>query len=252
MFELRLESGLALLTLRHGKANALDLEFCEALTKQFEALENAEAKAVVMTAEGGIFSAGVDLPRAAEGGAEYLREFLPVLDALYRTIFFFPKPVVAAINGHAIAGGAVLACCADRRLFAQGLSRMGVTELLVGLPFPALALEILRFTLNPRHFPHAIYSGATFEGPEALDRGFLDELVPPAELLERAIAQAQAYAAIRPETFAFSKAHLRKRVKDFYERDAAALEAAMTEVWCKPESTESVRAYVARTFGKKR
>jgi enoyl-CoA hydratase len=252
MFEVKLRDGIAMLTLRHGKANALDLEFCRALTEQFAALEHAEAKAVVMTAEGGIFSAGVDLPRAADGGAAYLREFLPALDAMYRTIFFFPKPVVAAINGHAIAGGAVLACCADRRLFAQGPARMGVTELLVGLPFPALALEILRFTLNPPHFPHAIYSGATFEGPDALDRGFLDELAPSAELLERAVAQAKAYAAIRPETFAFSKAHLRKPVRDFYERDAGALEAAMTEIWCRPESTESVRTYVARTFGKKR
>ena len=104
-------------------------------------LRGSDAKAVVLTGQGKIFSAGVDLKRLSEGGADYIRKFLPVLHKLYDTVFYHPKPVVAAINGHAIAGGCVLACCADRRIMAREGGRIGVTESLVGVPFPALAFD---------------------------------------------------------------------------------------------------------------
>ena len=81
---------------------------------------------------------------------------------LYDAVFYHPKPVVAAINGHAIAGGAVLACCADRRIMARESGRIGVTELLVGVPFPALAFEIVRFAVPGIFSPRFALSGATY------------------------------------------------------------------------------------------
>ena len=152
MIELSHRGGIAIVTMTHGKANALDIEFCEALAAQFEALRAADAKAVVLTGQGPMFSAGVDLIRLSEGGATYVRRFLPALHRLYDTVFFFPKPVVAAVNGHAIAGGCVLECCADRRIAGGDGGRIGVTELLVGVPFPALAFEVMRFASSPRYF----------------------------------------------------------------------------------------------------
>ena len=136
MIELTQKGDVAILTMNHGKANALDLELCAALVARFEQLRASSARAVVVTGQGRIFSAGVDLLRLSAGGAAYVRQFLPALHKLYDTVFFFPKPVVAAVNGHAIAGGCVLACCADRRLMARDGGRIGVTELLVGVPFP--------------------------------------------------------------------------------------------------------------------
>ena len=130
---------IAVVTLAHGKANTLDIEFCEAIAARFDDLRTAPAKAVVLTGQGRMFSAGVDLLRLSEGGAAYVRRFLPALHRLYSAVFFFPKPVVAAVNGHAIAGGCVLECCADRRIAARDGGRIGVTELLVGVPFPPLA-----------------------------------------------------------------------------------------------------------------
>ena len=152
MIELTHRGGIAIVTMVHGKANALDIEFCDALAAQFEALRGSDAKAVVLTGQGRMFSAGVDLIRLSEGGAAYVRRFLPALHRLYDTVFFFPKPVVAAVNGHAIAGGCVLQACADRRIAARDGGRIGVTELLVGVPFPPLAFEIMRFATPPRYF----------------------------------------------------------------------------------------------------
>ena len=123
MIDTKIRDGVAVVTLHHGKVNALDTEFCEALAARFSELRASDAKAVVLTGQGRAFSAGVDLIRLSQGGAGYIREFLPSLHRLYEMAFFHPKPVVAAINGHAIAGGCVLACCADRRIMARGSRR---------------------------------------------------------------------------------------------------------------------------------
>src|SRR5262249_15463840 len=145
VIEIAYRDRVAVMTLAHGKANALDSELCQAIVARFEELKPSTAQAVVLTGRGKIFSAGVDLVRAVNGGADYLREFLPLLARAFETVFFYPKPVVACLNGHAIAGGCVLACAADRRLLARDGGRVGVTELLVGVAFPAVAFEIMRF-----------------------------------------------------------------------------------------------------------
>ena len=176
MIELTHRGGIAIVKMVHGKANALDIEFCEAIAAQFDALRGSDAKAVVLTGQGRMFSAGVDLIRLSEGGAAYVRRFLPALHRLYDTVFFFPKPVVAAVNGHAIAGGCVLQCCADKRIAARGGGRIGVTELLVGVPFPPLAFEVMRFATPPAFFAETILSGATYPPEAALARRMVDEL----------------------------------------------------------------------------
>ena len=124
MIDVKSEGGITLVTMRHGKANALDIELCEAMTKCLDALRSSDDRAVVLTGQDRMFSAGVDLIRLSSGGPDYVRAFLPALHRLYDAVFFHPKPVVAAINGHAIAGGCVLACCADRRIMARGSGRM--------------------------------------------------------------------------------------------------------------------------------
>jgi enoyl-CoA hydratase len=250
MIELTHRGGIAIVKMVHGKANALDIEFCEAIVAQFEALRGSNAKAVVLTGQGAIFSAGVNLLRLSEGGSPYVRRFLPVLHRLYDTVFFFGKPVVAAVNGHAIAGGCVLECCADRRIAASGGGRIGVTELLVGVPFPPLAFEVMRFATAPRYFADGILSGATFTPDVALARGLVDQIVEPAELLDRAIAAAETLAALPPATFALTKQQIRQGVTDAMERHGRRLEAASEEIWTSATALGRVRDYVARTFKK--
>jgi enoyl-CoA hydratase len=243
--------GIAILTLAHGKANTIDIELCEAVIETFGELKSASAKAVVLTGQGSIFSAGVDLLRTSEGGADYVRKFLPALNAMFDAVFHCPKPVVAAINGHAIAGGCVFACCADRRLMAQGNGRIGVTELLVGLPFPALAFEVMRSVTTPRYFSRAIYHGETHLPDGGTERGWIDEVVAPTDLLERAIAIAQTLAALPTATFAMTKRHMHMPVIERMEREGRAIDSAVTDFWATAEATARIRDYVARTFKKR-
>ena len=250
MIELTHRGDVALVKLVHGKANALDLEFCEALAAQFEALRDTAARALVLTGQGRMFCAGVDLLRLSAGGVPYVRRFLPALHRLYDTLFFFSKPVVAAVNGHAIAGGCVLECCADRRIAARDGGRIGVTELLVGVPFPALAFEIMRFAVAPRYFADTILSGATFAPEAAHERGLVDELAEPAALTDRAVAAAETLAALSPAAFAQSKQQIRQSVADALARHGGRIDAAAEEIWTAPATLDRVRDYVARTLKK--
>jgi enoyl-CoA hydratase/carnithine racemase len=250
MIDLKIDSGVAVVTIRHGKANALDIELCEALAKCFDELRRRDARAVVVTGQGQMFSAGVDLLRVSSGGAAYVREFLPALHRLYDAAFFHPKPVVAAINGHAIAGGCVLACCADRRIMAQGNGRIGVTELLVGVPFPTLAFEIVRFAAPPRNLPEFTFGGATYDTEAALQRGWVDEVVDADALMGQAMALAQKLALLSPPAFAQTKKQIRLPVTERIERSRAAIDKIVADVWAAPETLGYIRDYVARTLKK--
>ena len=246
MIELAEQDGVAVLRLAHGKVNAMSMEFCEALIARFA--EISSARAVVMTATGRTFSAGVDLVRLLEGGAPYVRKFLPVLSNMFVTVFSHPAPVVAAINGHAIAGGCVLACAADKRLMARDSGRIGVTELLVGVPFPPAAMEIMRCAAAPHLFADAILSGATYAPAEAVARGFIHDVVEPQALLERAVAAAKALAALPPKAFALTKRQIRAPALE--RMQSPELDAAIAQIWTAPETLARVRDYVARTLRK--
>jgi len=240
------QDGVAVLRLAHGKVNAMSMEFCEALIARFA--EISSARAVVMTATGRTFSAGVDLVRLLEGGAPYVRKFLPVLSNMFVTVFSHPAPVVAAINGHAIAGGCVLACAADKRLMARDSGHIGVTELLVGVPFPPAAIEIMRCAAAPQFFADAILSGATYTPAEAVARGFIHDVVEPQALLERAVAAAKALAALPPKAFALTKRQVRAPALE--RMQSPELDAAIAQIWTAPETLARVRDYVARTLRK--
>jgi enoyl-CoA hydratase len=250
MIEISQHGAVALVTLAHGKANALDVELCEAIAARLQELKASPPKAVVMTGQGRIFSAGVDLLQLSKGGAPYVRRLLPALHRLYNAAFFFEKPLVAAVNGHAIAGGCVLACCADRRIAARDGGRIGVTELLVGVPFPPLAFEVMRFATAPQYFQDGILSGATFQPDVALARGLVDEVVEPAAMLDRAFAAAEQLAALSPPAFVMSKRQIRQPVTERMERDGSRLDATAAEIWAAPATLAAIRDYVARTLKK--
>src|SRR5262249_44378017 len=205
MLEISHHADIAVLKIAHGKANALDTGLCRHITHRLEELGTSSVEAVVL-------SAGVDLLRALDADAAYLRGFLPTLRKLFDVTFFYPKPVVAAINGHAIAGGCVLACAADQRLMARGPGRIGVTELLVGLPFPAIALEIMRHAAISIYFREVVFGGGRYPAEAAQARGLVDTVVEPEALLASAIKAAQSLASLSPAAFALTKSQARQPV----------------------------------------
>jgi enoyl-CoA hydratase len=246
MIETSEQAGVAVLRMADGKVNAMSIDFCAAVTTTFEQI--LPARAVVLTGSGRVFSAGVDLLRLLDGGPDYIRQFLPALSAMLAAVFTHPKPVVAAINGHAVAGGCVLACAADRRMMARDAGRIGVTELLVGVPFPAAAMEIMRRATAPQYFEDAILSGATYNPPEAVARGLVHDIVDPHELLDRAIDAANTLAALSPAAFAITKRQTRGPAVERLQR--ADVDADIDRIWTAPDTLARIRDYVSRTLRK--
>ena len=251
MIDVSYQGRVAIVRMNYGKANALDVQLCDALVERFKELELSSAQAVVLTGQGRIFSAGVDLLRATRGDPGYLRDFLAALCRAFESVFFFPKPLVAAMNGHAIAGGCVLACAADKRLMARDSGYVGVNELLVGVPFPTIALEIMRFATLPPFFPEIVFSGATYTPEDALFRGLIDEAVEPERLIERAVVAAETHAALPPAAFALTKRQIRQPVAHRLHNHAdGLLDQAARDLWLAPETTARIRDFVSRVLKK--
>jgi enoyl-CoA hydratase len=245
---LEVRDGIALLRLEHGKANAMDVELCRSLRRRAEDCADPSVRAVVLTGTGRIFSAGVDLKRFTAGGAAYVSEFVPVLTASLYAWFALEKPVVAAVNGHAVAGGCILACAADVRLMAAGSGRIGVPELRVGLPFPTVPLEIMRYALAPQHAQAVVYEGATYEPEEARAIGMIDEVVAPEALLDRAFEKARFLGAYDARLFAVTKQQLRADARARIAAGERDRDPMIADMWTSEDTIARVRDYIASTL----
>lgn len=237
MIELEHHGEVALLTLAHGKVNAFDLELLRELGAALGELE--EAGAVVITGRGSVFSAGVDLARVDAEPAEYLADFLAELDAFFRRLLLFPRPVVAAVNGHALAGGWVTACAADVRVAAEGDATVGVTELAVGVPFPRSAFEAFRLATPAPLVASLVMRARRVPVAEAAALGMLDELVPPERLLPRALELAREMALMPTAAIALSK---RQRVGDLGSAEDDVAETFRQ--WNAPDARRRIREFV--------
>jgi len=247
MIERELTDGILTLRLVHGKANAMDLELCEGLRGAIEdAAASEDVRALILTGSGTIFSAGVDLPRLVDSGGDYVPRLVDALDAMIRALFLFPKPAIGAINGHAIAGGAILAFACDARVMSTG--RIGVAELQVGVPFPPMALEVVRFAVPHKHLHSMIYFSRTLDPDVAHAIGLVDEIVLPEGLLIRATEMARRLANIAPEAFRMTKRQLREPSLRFAASIASDSTDEIHRVWQAPETLDRIRGYVERTI----
>jgi enoyl-CoA hydratase len=241
--------GTVVLRIAHGRANALDLELLRALIEAVDGLAADPAvTAAILTGSGSVFSAGLDLFQLADGGAAYVRELLPVLgDALLR-LLECDLPVVAAVNGHAIAGGCILAAACDRRVMATGRGRIGVTELLVGVPFPVVPFEILRGAVPVPALADLVLSARTLSAEEARQVGLVDDVVEPEVLEVTALEAARRLGALAPAALRLAKRDLHAPVLEAIARRRAASDVEMEAVWASPATLARVRDYIERTL----
>jgi enoyl-CoA hydratase len=240
---------VAILRLAHGKVSALDAELCATLGGEIVSLAAGPSTALVLTGSGPAFSAGVDLYRVLDGGEPYLARFLPALEGLLQTLLTFPKPAVAAVNGHAIAGGCIIAAACDHRVMADGPARIGIPELIVGVPFPALPLEIVGARVPAAALRQLVLTGRTVKAPEARDLGLIDEVVDPDALIPRARDVAEQLSLIPAASFALTKRAFCDPLLDRV-RAAADRDAEVAAAWASPAVHAHVREYLARTIGK--
>lgn len=193
--------------LAKGRGNALEPVFLSTITDAVETAAQDPPRGLILTAEGSAFCAGLDLVELESYDRQAMQSVLDQLARLLVSLITFPRPVVAAINGHAIAGGALTTLAADRRLLAQGDAKWGLTEMVLGLPMPASTLPVLKYALRRPVLETLVYGGAVFGAEQVLEMGVVDALVDSDQLLPEA-RRAVVEWTTSPEVFADIKRRL--------------------------------------------
>jgi enoyl-CoA hydratase len=192
----RRADGVALVRMARPPVNALDLELVRAITRCVGAVTDSDARVLVLTGDGPCFSAGIDTKVAPTYDARQRRDAIDAINELVATICSAPLPVVAAVNGHAMGGGLVIALACDLRLAARGKHKLALNEVAAGVPFPAGPLAVVRAELDPSVMRDLCLTGRTVGPDEARALRVVDEVLEPRELLDRACERALELGAL--------------------------------------------------------
>lgn len=224
-----IDGDVAVIRMDDGKANALGPTVIDGLT---QALDRAgsEAGATVLTGRDGRFSAGFDLTVLREG-PEAGKKLVSMGARLAVRVARHPTPLVLACSGHALAMGAVLLNAADVRIGAAGDFKIGYNEVAIGMIAPHFLVELARERLSKRHFHRATIQAQIYDPQSALDAGFLDQVVDPAELLSTACATAQTLAGFPRGAYVGTRRMVREEVLVKIESE---LEADMNRAFATP------------------
>src|SRR2546423_10250714 len=198
---------VALVRVDRPPANALDLELLAEGRAAQEELRGGEPGAVVIVGRDGFFSAGVDLKAAPKLDRDGQKGMVDGINQLFLGWYSFPRPLVCAVNGHAIAGGLILALCGDYRVGPTS-GRFGLTEVKVGIPYPSAAMEVVQSELVAPVVRRLVVRGELFDANTALGFDIFDEVVADDAVVDRALAVAAELASLPPRTFEAVKARL--------------------------------------------
>ncbi len=195
---------VALVTMDDSRVNALGLAMQAALTAAFDRAEaDSEIRAVVLAGRPGRFSGGFDLGLIRSGDTEAIKAMVRGGGNFIRRLYGSSLPVVAACTGHAVAAGALMLLGCDVRVgpATPGAVKIGLNEVAIGLTLPPWALAIARERLSPRHRQRSVVNGRLYDGPGAIEAGFLDQVVAPEIVVAEAMAEARVLAALDPAAY---------------------------------------------------
>lgn len=213
------EEGVRVLRLDNGKPNAISTPLSRELLAALEAAEK-DTNAVVITGRPGMFSGGFDLG-TMQAGPEAAAEMVIHGGRVALAIYDHPKPIVAAVGGHAVAMGLFLAMVCDYRVAAEGAFKFQAIETQIGMTLPEFAVELGRAALSKRHYDRVMVHSEIYDPEGALNAGMIDEVVAPEALEARAIEVATGLGALRQPAFRNNK---RLSHGPVHERLAAHLE----------------------------
>jgi len=239
---------VAIVKLDRGVTNVLDMELVNELGKLLERIEHdSSVSALVLGSSNDKFlSIGFDIPRLFELPRQDFSTFFSEFNRVCLSLYTLPKPTIAAITGHAVAGGCILALCCDYRFIAEGRKLMGLNEIKLGVPVPYLIDCVLRYTVGTRYARQIMDTGE-FYGPEdSLRMGLVDEVLPVGEVMAKAAERARLLGAWPREAFAMIK---RNRVEEIEQRVLAQREEKerlFVDCWYSDEARQRLREAIEK------
>lgn len=238
---------VAILKLARDVTNALNLEHVLRLAKALEeAKQDSEVRGIVLaSANDKIFSLGFDIPWLYEADQEQVGRFYRLFNKTCLDLYTIPKPTIAAITGHAIAGGTILALCCDYRHIADGRKLMGLNEIKLGVPVPYLPDCIARQLLGTNKAREVLETGDFYPAEDLLRMGMVDQVLPLESVLTKSVEKA-AQLGSAPRAFALIKQNrvetIEARVREHGEEKARAFLGC----WYSPDAQEKLREAIKK------
>ncbi len=238
----RTEGGEAIAVLRLDRppAHAISRGFLVEIRGALDGIDRDPPRALLLAAAGErFFSAGLDLLDLFDLDRPAIEAFSRDLIDFYLRLFRLPFPVVAAVNGHAIAGGIILALTADRRILARGDHLLGLNEAQVGLALPGPLFEVVRSVLGGAAASEALLEGNNYGAADAVRVGFVHEVVEKSELETHALQAAERMARVPPRAFARMKFLLHAEAEERIHRIAHDADP-FVDLWFDPATREAM------------
>ena len=246
--ELTHNAGIATVTLNRGKVNAIHEPMALELQALFTTLvDDADTQAVILTGRDKFFSFGFDVPHFYDHSPEDFARFLRTFCALSSQMFLFPKPMVAAVNGHCTAGGCILALTCDYRVMVDERAKIGLNEITFGSSIFAGSVAMLSHTVGAANAENVLLTGQLFSSSEACQLGLVDETTAAAQVLPRAVAIAEDRAKFSTPAYGSLKRLVRQPVVDeLLKREEDSIRE-FVEIWYSPATREMTKGIQIRS-----
>jgi 3,2-trans-enoyl-CoA isomerase len=241
------DDNVATLTLSRGKVNALNESAIDQIKSSLIELENDETvKAVILTGQGNFFSFGFDIPEFLSYSKDSFTKFLTKFTDLYTYMFLFPKPVVAALNGHTMAGGCMLATTCDYRIMVSGKAKIALNEISFGSSLLAGSVEMLKYCVGQKNAQSILYGGSLYSAEEASLLGLIDKISSQDTLMEDAEKAAHDLAGKDSTAFRSVKGILRKPVAEEMVRKEKEVIREFVDIWYSEKTWNNLKGITIR------
>jgi Delta3-Delta2-enoyl-CoA isomerase len=212
--------------------NALNEQVIDELTRCLQAVAaDLDVRAVILTGDGSFFSFGFDIPEFLRYSKQSFSSFLKRFTALYTYLFTYPKPVVAALNGHTVAGGCMLALASDYRIMISGKAKISLNEITFGSSVFAGSVAMLKFLVGGKNAQAVLYQGTMYSAETALNLGIVDQVSSPENLLEDARVIAKRMGGKDAAAFRSIKSLLRAPVAEEMMKEEDASVEEFVNIW---------------------
>ena len=234
--------GISTVTLERGKVNSLNEEVVDELQEAFENMEkDGDVKVVVIKGEGKFFSFGFDIPGFMDHSKEEFRQYLSKFTKFYTYLFLYPKPVIAALNGHAIAGGCMIASACDYKIMAEGKAKISLNEITFGSTVFAGSVEMLKYAVGAKYAEEILYTGKMYNAEEAYKINLVDETITEEYFDEHVKSIAAEFLKKDSAAFYNIKKLLRKSVyEEMIKREEESIDEFI-EIWYSTETRDKLK-----------
>jgi enoyl-CoA hydratase/carnithine racemase len=248
MIRIEYHNNVAIVKLDRNVTNALNLEFVNELAETIQKVKHDSNihSLVLSSSNEKFFSIGFDIPQLFELSKNDFKVFYKAFNQVCMDLYTLPKLTIAAITGHAVAGGCILVLCCDYRFIAEGRKKMGLNEIKLGVPVPYLADCILRKIVGFRNAREIVDTGEFYEPEKLLQMGMVDLILPLDQLLLKSIERAKLLGALSQDAFAMSKRNRVEMVEAQVLTKLEQKEQLFLDRWYSDETRKRLKEAIAK------